>query len=154
MSLKLTRTGSENPDFVRLVELLDADLAKRDGEDHAFYNLYNGLENINHAVLCYDDQRVVGCGAMKEAASGAMEVKRMYVLPDQRGSGIATLVLKELEEWASELKRARIVLETGKRQPEAIRLYEKNGYIRIENFEPYVGVENSVCFEKVLSRSD
>jgi GNAT superfamily N-acetyltransferase len=83
-----------------------------------------------------------------------MEVKRMYVLPSERGTGIATEVLRELEKWADDLKMSRIILETGKRQPEAIRLYEKNGYLRTENFEPYVGIENSVCFEKRLTQSE
>ena len=149
--MRLTRTDSKNPDFLELVALLDADLAERDGEDNAFYSLYNGLEKIRHAVLCYEGSEVVGCGAMKQVTPQTMEVKRMYVLPEHRGTGIATMVLKELENWASDLKVSRIILETGKRQPEAIRLYEKNDYIRIENFEPYVGIDNSVCFEKRLS---
>ena len=153
MSMRLIRTESKNPDFLSLVELLDADLAERDGEDHAFYSLYNGLDQIRHAVLCYESGgKAVGCGAMKRVGPGTMEVKRMYVLTDQRGAGIATRVLRELEKWASDLKMTRIILETGKRQPEAISLYEKNGYLRTENFEPYVGVENSVCFEKQLTR--
>ena len=153
MRMRLTRTHSKDPDFLRLVELLDADLAERDGEDNAFYSQYNGLEQIRHAVLCYTEEgEAAGCGAMKQVAPGTMEVKRMYVLPGQRGTGIATSVLQELEKWASDLNITRIILETGKRQPEAIGLYEKNGYLRTENFEPYVGVENSVCFEKHLMR--
>ena len=152
--MRLTRTDSKNPDFLKLVELLDADLAERDGEDNAFYSLYNGLEQIRHSVLCYQGSEALGCGAMKQVASQTMEVKRMYVLPGHRGTGIATIVLKELENWACDLKMTRIILETGKRQPEAIGLYEKNGYVRIENFEPYVGIENSVCFEKRLMPSE
>jgi len=153
MRMRLIRTDSKDPDFLRLVELLDADLAERDGEDHAFYNLYNGLEQIRHALLCYaSGGEAVGCGAMKQVFPGTVEVKRMYVLPGHRGTGIATKVLRELENWASDLKMTRIILETGKRQPEAIGLYEKNGYKKIENFEPYVGIDNSVCFEKQLTR--
>lgn len=152
--MRLSRTDSKDPNFLRLVELLDADLAERDGEDHAFYSLYNGLEQIRHAVLSYTaGDQAVGCGAMKQVAPGTMEVKRMYVLPSHRGEGIATEVLRELEKWARDLKMSQIILETGKRQPEAIRLYEKSGYLRIANFEPYVGVENSVCFEKRLTES-
>jgi putative acetyltransferase len=59
-------------------------------------------------------------------------------------------VLAELEAWAAELGYPKCVLETGKRQPEAIALYEKQGYQRISNYGQYIGVENSVCFEKVL----
>jgi GNAT superfamily N-acetyltransferase len=74
----------------------------------------------------------------------------MYTLPEVRGKGLATLVLNELELWAKELKYAKCVLETGKKQPEAIRLYEKNGYIIIPNYGQYAGIKNSLCFEKEL----
>src|SRR6185436_21021693 len=57
-------------------------------------------------------------------------------------------VLNELEKWASELSYQKCILETGWRQPDAIRLYEKNGYKRISNYGKYAGIENSVCFEK------
>jgi len=77
-----------------------------------------------------------------------MEMKRMYTVPAFRGKGIATMVLRELEKWAAELSYMKCVLETGKRQPEAIDLYKKNGYKIIPNYGQYIGVENSVCFEK------
>lgn len=101
-------------------------------------------------VIAYDDAMPVGCGAIKEYTAGTMEVKRMYVLPEQRGQGIASLVLKELEQWVKELGYATCILETGYKQPEAIQLYKKNSYIIIPNYGQYAGVESSVCFEKVL----
>ena len=75
----------------------------------------------------------------------------MYTLPESRGKGIATRILTELEIWASELSFKKCVLETGKRQPEAIVLYKKNSYKQIKNYGQYVGIENSLCFEKELS---
>lgn len=146
----LRRTDSDDPDFKALVKLLDADLAERDGADHGFYAQFNKIDKIRHAVVCYENDQPVGCGAIKAFSEEAMEVKRMYVSPDGRKKGIATRVLTELETWANELGYAQCVLETGKRQPEAIALYEKNGYQRTENYGQYVGVENSVCFAKVL----
>ena len=74
----------------------------------------------------------------------------MYTVPESRGKGIATKVLIELENWASELGYEKCILETGKRQPEAIRLYTKNGYKLIPNYGQYVDMDNSVCFEKYL----
>jgi GNAT superfamily N-acetyltransferase len=74
----------------------------------------------------------------------------MYTLPQHRGKNIATKVLAALEKWATDLGYQKCILETGKRQPEAIRLYQKNGYASIPNYGQYVGVENSVCFEKEL----
>ncbi len=148
--IKFLRTDSENPDFVSLVQLLDADLAKRDGDEHAFYAQYNKIAMIKHAIVAYENELPAACGAIKEAEPGAMEVKRMYTKETSRGKGIASVVLSELEKWAAELGYEKCVLETGKRQPEAIRLYEKNGYRSIPNYGQYIGVENSVCFEKKL----
>jgi GNAT superfamily N-acetyltransferase len=135
---------------VELVELLNAELASRDGQDHAFYNQFNGLEGLTHVVVMYDGEVPIGCGAMKPFGTDALEIKRMFTLPGYRGRGVAGAVLKDLEQWAASDAYSRCVLETGKRQPEAIALYDKYGYRRISNFEPYTGVENSVCFEKVL----
>ncbi len=146
----LKRTDSEDLDFVALVKLLDADLAIRDGEEHAFYAQYNKIDKIRHVVLAYENRKPVGCGAIKEFEPGTMEVKRMYMLPEGRNKGIASQVLAELESWAQELGYGRCILETGLKQPEAIGLYRKNGYQPIPNYGQYAGVENSVCFEKVL----
>jgi len=144
------KANSDHGAFRLLVRALDADLAVRDGDDHTFYDQFNKIDKIRYVIVAYDDQEPVGCGAIKEYSPDSMEVKRMYVLPEQRGRGIATLVLKELEQWALELNYRRCLLETGKRQPEAIALYKKHGYRIIPNFGQYENIENSLCFEKVL----
>ncbi|QCX39824.1 GNAT family N-acetyltransferase [Aureibaculum algae] len=148
--VKLIRTNSANKDFIELVKLLDADLAIRDGEDHDFYNQFNKLDSINHVVVLYENEIPIGCGAVKEFESSTMEVKRMFTLHEARGKGVASKVLNELEKWTAELFYTRLVLETGLQQPEAIALYEKCGYNKITNYGQYAGVENSVCFEKVI----
>jgi putative acetyltransferase len=148
--IKLLRTNSADNDFRELVKLLDADLAIRDGDDHPFYSQFNKIDNIKHVIIAYQDSSPVGCGAMKEYAADVMEIKRMYVTPVNRKKGFATKILTELEIWASELSYTKCILETGKKQPEAIELYKSKGYCFIPNFGQYSGVENSVCFEKVL----
>ena len=150
MTFRLIRTNSDHPDFIALVRLLNADLAQRDGKEHSFYAQYNMITMIKHVVVVYEDDIPVGCGAIKEFAPDTMEVKRMYTLPEYRGKGIAKRILAELEKWAGEMSYAKCILETGKRQPEAIALYTKSGYTPIPNYGQYVGVENSVCFEKML----
>jgi GNAT superfamily N-acetyltransferase len=142
------RTNYENPDFIKLVAELDADLRIRDGADHLFYAQLNKIDKIKYALVAYDDAIAVGCGAIRKYSQNSMEVKRMYVVEDRRGKGIATQILVELENWVRELRFERCILETGKRQPEAIALYKKNGYAIIPNFGKYEKVENSVCFEK------
>ena len=149
--VKIVRTSSENKDFIDLVKLLDADLAERDGDDHTFYHQFNKIDVIKHAVVLYENQKPLGCGAIKEFDATAMEVKRMYTSPESRGKGIATKILLELEKWTKELSYEKCVLETGKRQPEAIQLYTKSGYKKIPNYGQYEGVANSVCFEKILN---
>lgn len=150
--ISIIRTASDHPDFVSLVKALDADLAFRDGEETAFYSQYNKIDSIKHAIVAAIDGQAVGCGAIKQFDPKTMEVKRMYTPPEMRGHGIASRVLAELEQWAAELGYSRCVLETGKRQPEAIGLYKKCGYTIIPNYGQYIGIENSVCFEKGLAR--
>lgn len=150
MNIELKRTNNQSADFIKMVNALDADLAIRDGEDHDFYHQYNGIDDIKYAIVAYAYAGPVGIGAIKELEPGTMEVKRMYVPPSNRGNGIASIILGALEEWAAELGYEKCVLETGKKQPEAIALYKKNNYTIIPNYGQYVGVDNSVCFEKKL----
>jgi putative acetyltransferase len=149
--ITVNRTDSSNPDFTALVALLDADLAIRDGADHAFYAQFNKTAAIKHVVVAYQNGQSVGCGAIKPFGEAAMEVKRMYTLPEYRGKGIASAVLAALEAWAAELGCQKCVLETGQNQPEAIAMYHKAGYQRIANYGQYAGMENSVCFEKIVT---
>lgn len=144
------RTDSADKDFQELVKALDIDLSIRDGEEHSFYDQFNKIDMIRHAIVAYDGDEPVGCGAVKEYSADTMEVKRMYVPPARRGQGIASIILTELENWCREMNYTRCLLETGKKQPEAIALYTKNNYRVIPNFGQYKNVENSVCFEKLL----
>ncbi len=148
--IELIRTDSTNPDFIELVKQLDAYLAALDGEEHSFYHQYNGIVMLSHVIVGYEDGKPVGCGAIKPLTETAVEVKRMYTLPEYRGKKIATQLLNQLENWAKELGYPICNLETGKRMPDAIALYERCGYQRIPNYGQYIGVENSVCFEKRL----
>ena len=133
------------------MQFLDRDLAQRDGDEHGFYAQYNKIALIKHAVVAYADDEPVGCGAFKEYTSDAVEIKRMFVQPAHRQRGVARAVLAELETWAAELGFANCVLETGKRQPEAIALYQRSGYEFTPNYGQYVGIDNSVCLRKTLT---
>lgn len=148
--IALVRTNSDNPDFVALVKYLDVDLAEKDGEQHSFYDQFNKLDKIKHVVVAYQNNIATGCGALKEYSPHIMEIKRMYTAPGNRGEGIATKILTELETWATELAYEKCILETGIKQVDAIGLYKKNGYNRITNYGQYASVANSLCFEKAL----
>lgn len=149
--LTIIRTDSNNPDFRALVVHLDRYLAFMDGDEHDFYAQYNKVDLIKEVVVAYQDGKPVGCGAIKKYADGQAEVKRMYVDPEFRGRGIAKRILDELEQWAAELGFSACILETGKRQVEAVNLYQNCGYSVIKNYGQYENVENSVCMKKDLS---
>lgn len=148
---KLKRTNSDDLDFQKLVAELDKDLAIRDGEEHSFFAQFNKISTIKYVVLIYENDIAVGCGAIKEYEENIMEIKRMFVPQEKRGKGIASIVLKELENWAKELGFKKCILETGIKQPEAISLYKKNDFSITKNYGQYAEVENSVCFEKSIN---
>ena len=147
----IKRTNQENKAFQELVKQLDAELAIRDGDDHAFYHQFNGIEALDHVIIAYDKGQAVGCGAFKSRNKQQIEIKRMFVLTPARKRGYATAILKALETWAAEIGFSEAILETGKAQIEALSFYPKQGYAIIPHFAPYVGIENSVCFQKFFN---
>jgi GNAT superfamily N-acetyltransferase len=148
--LTLIRTNSDHPDFINLVKDLDAYLKIVDGDDHEFYNQFNNIDVLKHTVIAYLDNQPVGCGAFKPFNNSSVEIKRMYTSPIARNKGIASAILKDIEDWAKELNIKSTLLETGLKQTEAVKFYKKNNYKIIPNFGQYAGVENSVCFLKEL----
>lgn len=148
--LTFNKTNSDDADFRLLVTELDRDLAARYGEQQTFFNQFNKLDHIHHVIVAYNNRSPVGCGAFKLFEETVVEIKRMYVQPQQRGKGIAALLLQQLEQWAKAEGFTACVLETGLNQPEAIRLYEKTGYERIPNYGQYIGVDISICMRKEL----
>ncbi|WP_303315781.1 GNAT family N-acetyltransferase [Flavivirga abyssicola] len=149
--IKLVRTDSNNTDFVFLVELLNDYLKIVDGADHEFYNQYNNIDVLKHVIVAYIDNKPVGCGAFKKYTEKETEIKRMFTRPETRSQGVASKILKALEAWSEELGFEACLLETGKRQVEAVQFYKKNAYIAIPNYGQYKGVTNSVCFKKSIT---
>lgn len=148
--MTIKRTDSSNKDFQNLVQLLDADLAIRNGEDHAFYDQFNKIDAIKNCIVIYVDEIPAACGTFKKFDEETVEIKRMYTNPDFRKKGLATTIVKELEIWAKELNYTKAVLESSLEQNEALSVYEKSGYTRIPNYGQYIGIDKSVCYEKVL----
>lgn len=94
-------------------------------------------------------ETVVGMGGWRSRDDDA-ELKRMYVRPSHQRLGVARRLLAELEATAFAAGRARIVLETGNAQPEALALYKSSGYVEIEPFGYYSHTGSSHCFGKAL----
>ncbi len=93
----------------------------------------------------------VGCGGLRTLDDAHGEIKRMYVVPQRRGSGVSTAILAALEGEARGRGWSRLVLETGDQQPDAVRLYEREGYTRIPNFGYYANSTLSICYEKTFA---
>ena len=150
MNIKIVRTNAKHKDFINLIKKLDAYLKITDQEEHDFYNQFNAIDVIKHVVIAYYKEQAIGCGAIKSFNEDALEVKRMYVLPEARGKGFAQKILLDLENWTKELGYKNCILETGKRQVDAVQFYHKCNYKVIPNYGQYANMENSVCFSKSI----
>lgn len=144
-------TDPAHPDAQALISALDADLTARyprapvHGIDPSTLVAQGGVLLVGRR-----DGRPVACGALRPLPDGTVEVKRMFVDPSMRRTGVARALLARLEAIARERGFALVRIETGDRQPEAVALYERAGYARIPPFGEYVGNSFSVCFEKRL----
>jgi GNAT superfamily N-acetyltransferase len=148
--IEIIKTTSDNPDFGTLIAALDASLWERYPELKTNYWGNNVIELNPNVVIIYLDDKAVACGCFKKYDKNTIELKRMFVSPEARGLGLAKRIIKELELWAHELGFSFSVLETLYKQKEAIGLYQKVGYAIVDNYEPYVGLENSICMKKQI----
>lgn len=149
-NLKIRRTTSADPDFVRLADQLSAMLAKLNGEADEFYTRFSQLDSIPYVAIAEIDGLAVGCGGIRKKDASRIEVKRMFTDPGFRGKGVAVAILAELESWARELGYSSTILETMGKLESANALYRKTGYEVIPNYPPYEDSAESVCFEKKL----
>jgi putative acetyltransferase len=109
------------------------------------------LDPATRYLLARDGPRAIGCCAVEPVGPGLYELKRMFVAPDARGTGVSTALVAESERIARSGGGVRLRLETDGRQPAAMRLYERAGYRRVPNFPPYEDDPESVCYEKLLA---
>ncbi|MFD4763519.1 GNAT family N-acetyltransferase [Streptomyces sp. NPDC058439] len=150
----------DHPDAVKLNDQVQLEYAARyddEGDvtplDASMFEPPNGLY-----LLAYDAQgRPVATGGWRSQerneegyCDGDAEIKRMFVIPEGRGNGLARRILAALEADARATGRSRMVLETGDKQPEAIALYTSSGYSPCEKFGHYRTYESSLCFAKPL----
>jgi putative acetyltransferase len=143
----------ESEEAQNLIRQLDEDLLRRYPTLKAVHGLHpQDVADPNFTfVIARVDGSAVGCGALRGLEPGVGEVKRMFVLPEFRGHGIARRILEALEFRARDLGYVSVWLETGIGQPEAIGLYKSAGYREFAGFGEYVGNPFSVCFEKRLT---
>ena len=138
----------------QLIDALCAELQERYGTPASPFSPEEARGPRGAFIVARVADKAVGCGAFRPLDHTTAEIKRMYVAPDGRRRGVARAVLRELERRALTIGYHTVRLETGIYQPEAIGLYESEGYQRIEPYGHHIGEEISVCYEKVLSPNE
>lgn len=142
--------------------------ARMDDEMHERYGSANGDEDPavtaerNRALAVDPSTVITSLLAIDEAGEAVghiavrrlrdeVELKRLIVLSSARGKGAATALLDECERIGREQGAARLILQTGDKQPDAVALYEKTGWRAIPVYEPYAATMPwSFCFDKAL----
>lgn len=149
-TIHVVKTTTANPDFIFLFRTFDTFLWERYPELKTDYWGNNIIEFNDNVYIVYRDEKPVACGCFKKYNQNTAELKRMFVLPEARGLGLAQLVIKELEREAENQDFQILILETLYKQIEAISLYKKRGFKIVDNYEPYIGLTNSVCMSKLI----
>jgi putative acetyltransferase len=132
-------------DLVALVAEQATELTQRYGEPPI-----RGWAPGAYFMVAVVGSQTVGCGAIVPVDQWTVELRRMYVRPAYRGRGVGRRLLSALETLAVSGGFATVRLETGIRQPEAIGLYESQGYVAIPRYGEYARNPFSRCFEKTV----
>jgi GNAT superfamily N-acetyltransferase len=104
---------------------------------------------IAATIIAVDGDDAIGHAALRPFGD-ALEVKKVFVVPERRGEGLSKALMLELEVIARERGVGELILQTGELQGTAIALYEQLGYERTPAFGAYVGIPFEVCFRKSL----
>jgi GNAT superfamily N-acetyltransferase len=151
--LRLVDDRLDSPIGHELVSELLAELAARYGSPDPDEPSALELAPPRGAFLvAWADGTALGCGGVRVFDGDVGEIKRMYTRPAARRRGIARVLLAAIEERARTLGYARLVLETGMKQPEAMALYESFGYEPITPYGQYKDYADSRCYGKDLPR--
>ena len=151
--MNFKRTDGRDQDFVENCKLLDMDLDRRVGKKikRDKYKKYNQLDEIQEAIVVYEDQKAIGGGALRRYDDETVELKRVFVHTEYQGRGIGSRLVSLLIEWAVELGYKRMILETGELLAESCAVYRKLGFKVISNYGPYVDMPESLCMAKDLN---
>lgn len=153
MPVVVKRADLEAPEARVLIEALNAELLEtypEPGATHFRLDPDEVAPGRGGFFVAWMGDRAVGCGAVRRIDERTGELKRMYVLPAERGRGISRALLTALEDEARRLGLSRVCLETGTRQMAALALYERSGFVHIPAYAEYRESPFSVCMEKVL----
>lgn len=150
--VEITVVGYDDPVAVRLVRDALADLGERYGGegDATPVDAAEFVPPEGAFLVAWRDGEAVGCGAWRSHDPSVAELKRMYTVPAARGTGVARSLLAAVEDSARAAGKSRAILECGDRQPEAIAMYQRYGYVRIPNYGFYADAPGCVSFGRDL----
>lgn len=152
--MKVITTNINNRDLIKLIQKLDRSLVSINKnnkiEDRNKYESFNNLSDVSKVFLLYDGKIAIGCAAYKKISIDMLEVKRVFIDEENRGSGAAQFLLNGLEMHAIKEGFKYLVLETSIDNKAALKFYKKMGYSTISNYPPYVDLPTSVCLKKNL----
>lgn len=151
MTVQVRSTPWDDPAGVQLRTAQRAEVDERYGRPDSEPGPAPTAESVRVFVVAFLGEKPVGCGALRQIDAEHGEIKRMYVTPEQRGSGVSTAVLRELERLARSYGWQRLVLETGEAQPDAIRFYTREGFTPIPCWGYYAESADSRCYGKSIA---
>ncbi len=142
-----------DPTVVAMLEALTAELAGSGyTPDQTFGYSVEQLERADvHLVGACVAGRLVGLGGVELQGRGVAELKRFYVEPEHRGTGVADALIAALVDHAAAHDVNVVRLETGDKQQAALSFYRRHGFAEVPRFEPYLSSETSVCMQRELA---
>lgn len=148
--MELRFVTAENQDYAMLAQKLDEYYFELVGDIQFRYAEANHPKNFACLVVIYEQDAPIACGCWKAVDEQTAEIKRIYVLPEHRRKGAASMIVKALEKDILHTGRRHIILETARTTPDSAALYSSLGYQIVDYYGSPAGAENCLCFEKNL----
>jgi len=137
VEIELTQVPRDDPSMLRLAGALRNEVEKRgahNGVARPHTPLTEAIKADSDTLVAYVGQEAAGMGALRMVSPGIAEIKRMYVVPEHRGAGVAKRILEELEQLARQHGVRAVRLDTNARLTEANRMYREAGYREIADY--------------------
>ena len=148
--MELRHVAPESTDYALLADKLDAYYFELVGDVHLRYADANRPQNMACRIIAYDGNQPVGVGCWKKVDDTTAEVKRIYVLPEYRRQGIASSIIRALEEDIAKAGFHHLILETARTTGSSHSLYLSLGYKIIDYYGSPAGADNCLCFDKTI----
>ncbi len=150
--MEIREVSHDNQDFLMLCGELDCFLNVAIGgeEKREKYKKFNHTDTMDFVAIAYDNDTPAGCGALRKYSEKEVEIKRVFVREEYRGKNVGGKILETLIEQAKRLGFEELVLETGAFLAASVRLYQRYGFERIENYGAYKDMPESLCMGRKI----